>query len=168
MIATGFLRLGPEAGGGERGRQDSLDDVVADDDADVHGGDGRVRALPQPQVRSDSAEGLLPDPGRLLLDARRRHPLVPAHEVAAHRAETSRIDGRAEAAAAGEDGHRGAVPEAARRRARSRCCPSTCRRRGTRRPRSAPRGSGSTSRRSRRRCRAIRCARRSPRSTSSR
>src|SRR5262249_2133536 len=28
MIATGFLRLGPSQGGGERGRQDSLDDVV--------------------------------------------------------------------------------------------------------------------------------------------
>ncbi len=29
MIATGFLRLGPEGGGGgERGRQDSLDDVI--------------------------------------------------------------------------------------------------------------------------------------------
>ena len=40
-----------------------------DDDADVHGPDGRVRALPQPQVRSDPAEGLLPDPGGLLLDA---------------------------------------------------------------------------------------------------
>ncbi len=43
-----------------------------DDDADVHGHDGRLRALPQPQVRSDSAEGLLPHPGGLLLDARRR------------------------------------------------------------------------------------------------
>ncbi|MGH9722345.1 MAG: PSD1 and planctomycete cytochrome C domain-containing protein [Bryobacteraceae bacterium] len=30
MIATGFLRLGPEGGGGgERGRQDSLDDIVS-------------------------------------------------------------------------------------------------------------------------------------------
>ena len=30
MIATGFLRLGPEGGGGgERGRQDALDDIVA-------------------------------------------------------------------------------------------------------------------------------------------
>ena len=30
MIATGFLRLGPEGGGGgERGRQDSLEDVIA-------------------------------------------------------------------------------------------------------------------------------------------
>ena len=29
MIATGFLRLGPEGGGGgERGRQDSLDDLI--------------------------------------------------------------------------------------------------------------------------------------------
>jgi mono/diheme cytochrome c family protein len=28
MIATGYLRLGPSAGGGERGRQESLDDVI--------------------------------------------------------------------------------------------------------------------------------------------
>ena len=28
MIATGFLRLGPAIGGGERGKQDSLDDVI--------------------------------------------------------------------------------------------------------------------------------------------
>ena len=32
MIATGFLRLGPEGGGGgERGRQDALDDMIVDD-----------------------------------------------------------------------------------------------------------------------------------------
>ena len=73
MIATGFLRLGPEGGGGgERGRQDALDDVVVDDVAHVHGRDGGVRALPQPQVRSDSAEGLLPHPVRVRLDAVRR------------------------------------------------------------------------------------------------
>ena len=29
MIATGFLRSGPNRGGGERGRQDALDDLVA-------------------------------------------------------------------------------------------------------------------------------------------
>ena len=29
LIATGFLRLGPEGGGGERGRQESLDDLIA-------------------------------------------------------------------------------------------------------------------------------------------
>jgi len=28
IVATGFLRLGPSIGGGERGRQDSLDDVI--------------------------------------------------------------------------------------------------------------------------------------------
>src|SRR5215475_15474922 len=29
MIATGFLRLGASTGGGERGRQDGLDDIVS-------------------------------------------------------------------------------------------------------------------------------------------
>ena len=43
-------------------------------------------------------------------------PLVPAHEVDAHRAATSRIEADAETAAPGEEEHRGAVPEAARRR----------------------------------------------------
>ena len=43
MIATGFLRLGPEGGGGgERGRQDALEDVIATTTADVHGPDRRA------------------------------------------------------------------------------------------------------------------------------
>ena len=80
-------------GGGERGRQDALDDIVIDDVADVHGHDGRLRALPQSQVRSDSAEGLLPHPGGVLLDPRpSSYPAGPAHEVDAHKAETARID----------------------------------------------------------------------------
>ena len=63
MIATGFLRLGPSGGGT---RQDALDDLVAATTQTFIGHDRELRALPQPQVRSDSAEGLLPDPVDLL------------------------------------------------------------------------------------------------------
>ena len=113
MIATGFLRLGPSGGGT---RQDALDDLVAHDVADVHRADRRLRALPQPQVRSDSAEGLLPDSVGLLRRRRKSsHPLAPARRGrrepqgdAAHRRPAA-------AAARGEDEDRSAVPADDRR-----------------------------------------------------
>jgi hypothetical protein len=58
--------LGPSGGGNAPGRARRSD---CDDVADVHGPDRRLRALPQPQVRSDSAEGLLPDSVDLRADA---------------------------------------------------------------------------------------------------
>ena len=95
MIATGFLRLGPEGGGGgERGRQDALDDIVMTTTLTFMGMTVVVRALPQPQVRSDPAEGLLPHPGGVRIPrAASSIRSCPSHEVDAHRAETARIDG---------------------------------------------------------------------------
>jgi mono/diheme cytochrome c family protein len=92
MTATGFLRLGPEIGGGERGRQDSLDDVVTTTTLAFMGmtvGCARCHnhkfdPIPQKdyyriQAVFFSTRGV-------------DYPLVPAHEVSAHRATTSRIE----------------------------------------------------------------------------
>lgn len=94
MIATGFLRLGPEGGGGgERGRQESLDDVVMTTTLTFMGvtvscarcHNHKFDPIPQKdyyriQAVFYSTRGI-------------DHPLIPSHEVSAHRAETSRIDG---------------------------------------------------------------------------
>ena len=66
-IAVGYLRLGLENNiKNDQTRLDELDDLVSTTANAFLGHDGRLRALPQPQVRSDSAEGLLPDAGGLL------------------------------------------------------------------------------------------------------
>jgi mono/diheme cytochrome c family protein len=93
MIATGFLRLGPEGGGGgERGRQDSLDDIVMTTTLTFMGmtvscarcHNHKFDPIPQKdyyriQAVFASTRGI-------------EHPLVPSHEVSAHRAETARIE----------------------------------------------------------------------------
>jgi mono/diheme cytochrome c family protein len=92
MIATGFLRMGPNLGGGERGRQDALDDLVSTTSLTFMGmtvGCARCHnhkfdPIPQKdyyriQAVFFSTRGL-------------DHPLVPAHEVSAQKAEIGRID----------------------------------------------------------------------------
>ena len=94
MIATGFLRLGPEGGGGgERGRQDSLEDVIATTTLTFTGltvacarcHNHKFDPIPQKDYYRIQAVFYSTRPAD--------HPLVPAHEVNAHRAETARIDG---------------------------------------------------------------------------
>ena len=92
MTATGFLRVGPNLGGGERGRQDALDDLVATTSLTFMGmtvscarcHNHKFDPIPQKdyyriQAVFASTRGI-------------EHPLVPAHEVDAHKAETARID----------------------------------------------------------------------------
>jgi mono/diheme cytochrome c family protein len=93
MVATGFLRLGPEGGGGgERGRQDSLDDIVMTTTLTFMGmtvscarcHNHKFDPIPQQdyyriQAVFASTRGI-------------EHPLVPSHEVNAHRAGTARIE----------------------------------------------------------------------------
>ena len=92
MIATAFLRLGPESGGGERGRQDALDDVVATTSLTFMGvtvacarcHNHKFDPIPQKdyyqiQAVFFSTRGV-------------EHPLVPSHVVSSHREETARLD----------------------------------------------------------------------------
>jgi mono/diheme cytochrome c family protein len=93
MVATGFLRLGPEGGGGgERGRQDSLDDIVMTTTLTFTGmtvscarcHNHKFDPIPQKDYYRIQA---------VFASTRAtNYPLVPAHEVASHRAETARIE----------------------------------------------------------------------------
>jgi mono/diheme cytochrome c family protein len=94
MIATGFLRLGPEGGGGgERGRQDSLEDIIATTTLTFTGltvacarcHNHKFDPIPQKDYYRIQSIFYSTRPAD--------HPLVPAHQVAAHRAETARVDG---------------------------------------------------------------------------
>ena len=64
LIATGFLRSYAKVGFREKDnpqfRYEYLDDMIATHRPRRSGADGAMRALPQSQVRSDLAEGLLP------------------------------------------------------------------------------------------------------------
>jgi mono/diheme cytochrome c family protein len=93
MIATGFLRLGPEGGGGgERGRQDALDDIVGTTTLTFMGmtvacarcHNHKFDPIPQKDYYRIQAVFYSTRPVE--------HPLVPSHVVAAHRAEVQRID----------------------------------------------------------------------------
>src|SRR5581483_4642272 len=93
MIATGFLRLGPEGGGGgERGRQDSLDDIITTTTLTFLGltvGCARCHnhkfdPIPQKDYYRIQAVFYSTRPAS--------YPLVGADVVAAHRAETQRIE----------------------------------------------------------------------------
>ena len=93
MVATGFLRLGPEGGGGgERGRQDALEDLVATTTLTFTGltvacarcHNHKFDPIPQKDYYRIQAVFYSTRPAD--------HPLVPAHEVDAHRAETARIE----------------------------------------------------------------------------
>ncbi len=94
MIATGFLRLGPEGGGGgERGRQDALDDLITTTSLTFVGltvgcarcHDHKFDPIPQKDFYRIQAVFAPTRPVS--------HPLVGADVVAAHRAETQRIEG---------------------------------------------------------------------------
>ncbi len=94
MIATGFLRLGPEsADGGERGRQDALDDIVATTALTFMGltvqcarcHDHKFDPILQKDYYQMQAIFFSTRPAS--------HPLISAEAVAAHKAETDRIDG---------------------------------------------------------------------------
>jgi mono/diheme cytochrome c family protein len=94
MVATGFLRLGPEGGGGgERGRQDALDDLITTTSLTFMGltvgcarcHDHKFDPIPQKDFYRIQA---IFAPTRPV-----SYPLVGADVVAAHRAETQRIEG---------------------------------------------------------------------------
>ena len=94
MIATGFLRLGPEGGGGgERGRQDALDDVITTTSLTFMGltvgcarcHDHKFDPIPQKDFYRIQAVFAPTRPVS--------YPLVGADVVAAHRAETQRVEG---------------------------------------------------------------------------
>ncbi len=93
MIATGFLRLGPEGGGGgERGRQDSLDDIISTSTLTFMGmtvscarcHDHKFDPIPQKDYYRLQAVFYSTKPVS--------HPLVAPEIVAAHKAETERIE----------------------------------------------------------------------------
>src|SRR5215813_1457403 len=93
MIATGYLQLGPEGGGGgERGRQDALDDLITTTSLTFMGmtvgcarcHDHKFDPIPQKDFYRIQA---IFAPTRPV-----SYPLVSADVVAAHRAETQRIE----------------------------------------------------------------------------
>jgi mono/diheme cytochrome c family protein len=93
MIATGFLRLGPEGGGGgERGRQDALDDIITTTSLTFMGltvgcarcHDHKFDPIPQKDFYRIQAVFFPTRPVS--------YPLVAADVVAAHKAETQRIE----------------------------------------------------------------------------
>ncbi|MFN0107522.1 MAG: DUF1553 domain-containing protein [Blastocatellia bacterium] len=93
MIATGFLRLGPEGGGGgERGRQDALDDIITTTSLTFMGltvGCARCHDHKFDPIRQQDFYRIQAvfAPTRPV-----NHPLVAPDVVAAHRAETQRIE----------------------------------------------------------------------------
>jgi mono/diheme cytochrome c family protein len=93
MIATGFLRLGPEGGGGgERGRQDALDDIVMTTTLTFTGvtvacarcHNHKFDPIPQKDYYRIQSVFYSTRPVDF--------PLVPAHEVSEHRAATARVE----------------------------------------------------------------------------
>ena len=94
MIATGFLRLGPEGGGGgERGRQDALDDIITTTSLTFMGmtvGCARCHDHKFDPIRQSDFYRIQAvfAPTRPV-----NHPLVKPDVVAAHQAETKRIEG---------------------------------------------------------------------------
>src|SRR5215475_2325313 len=91
MIATGFLRLGASTGGGERGRQDGLDDIVSTTSMTFTGvtvGCARCHnhkfdPIPQKDYYRIQAVFYSTRPNNF--------PLVSEEEVAKNRAENNRI-----------------------------------------------------------------------------
>ena len=94
MIATGFLRLGPEGGGGERGRQDALEDIVATTTLTFTGltvacarcHNHKFDPIPQKDYYRIQS---------VFFSTRNvEYPLVPAHEVERHKAATAQVDAK--------------------------------------------------------------------------
>src|SRR5688500_10036191 len=93
MIATGFLRLGPESGsGGERMRQETLDDIVATTTLTFTGVTVSCARChnhkfdPIPHKHYYRIQAVFASLRAVAL------PLVPSHVVEAHRTETARIE----------------------------------------------------------------------------
>jgi hypothetical protein len=92
MIATGFLRLGPDIEGGERGRQDSLEDLIGTTSLTFMGltvacarcHNHKFDPIPQKDYYRLQAVFYSTRPIE--------HPLVPAHVVQAHQEETARVE----------------------------------------------------------------------------
>ena len=135
-IATGYLRLGLENNlKNEQTRLDELDDLVSTTSQRLPRADGRLRPLPQSQVRSHSAERLLPASGRFLPDQGQWSiPLVePADVTASNAAQTThrrscRQPLKAQMAASKS------LTATRSRRTRRASCPITSKPRWTRRP----------------------------------
>ena len=94
IVATGFLRLGAEGGGGERGRQDALEDIVATTTLTFTGltvacsrcHNHKFDPIPQKDYYRIQA---------VFFSTRNvEYPLVPAHEVEKHRAATAAVDAK--------------------------------------------------------------------------
>jgi hypothetical protein len=91
VIATGFLRLGPVIGGGERGKQDSLDDIVTTTSMTFLGmtvgcarcHDHKFDPIPQKDYYRIQAAFFSTRPNN--------YPLVSPEDVAKYRAEVNRI-----------------------------------------------------------------------------
>ena len=94
LIATGFLRLGAEGGGGERGRQDALEDVVATTTLTFTGLTVACARChnhkfdPIPQKDYYRIQSVFYSTRNV------EYPLVPAHEVEAHKAATAQVDAK--------------------------------------------------------------------------
>src|SRR5258708_4791222 len=92
MIATGYLQLGPSGGGGERGRQDALDDIVSTTSLTFLGvtvgcarcHDHKFDPIPQKDYYRMQAVFYSARPVKF--------PLIGPEEVAAQEAEVKRID----------------------------------------------------------------------------
>ena len=94
LIATGFLRLGAEGGGGERGRQDALEDIVGTTTLTFTGltvacarcHNHKFDPIPQKDYYRIQS---------VFVSTRAvEYPLVPAHEVEAHKAATAAVDAK--------------------------------------------------------------------------
>ena len=99
LIATGFLRAGPR--GRRSARRTTRSAATSTSTTDRHdrarraGADGPLRALPQPQVRSDPAEGLLqPGRRRFFGYVETDYPLAPREEAEAYEKKIAEIDAR--------------------------------------------------------------------------
>jgi mono/diheme cytochrome c family protein len=94
IIATGFLRLGAEGGGGERGRQDALEDIIATTTLTFTGltvacarcHNHKFDPIPQKDYYRIQS---------VFFSTRNvEYPLVPAHEVERHKAATAQVDAK--------------------------------------------------------------------------
>ena len=93
MTATGYLQLGTESGGGERGRQDALDDLISTSSLTFLGltvgcarcHDHKFDPIPQKDYYRMQAVFYSARPVRF--------PLIGPEQIAAHTAEVKRIDG---------------------------------------------------------------------------
>ena len=93
MVATGFLRLGPEsADGGERGRQDALDDIVATTALTFMGMTVQCARCHDHKFDPILQKDYYQMQAVFFSTRSASHPLVAADVVAAHKAETDRLD----------------------------------------------------------------------------